>query len=195
MKGTSRQFSLNIHSSLDFKKRETDFNDIWKEYYPKLTVYLKTIYPGVDTEDIVQEILLKVFRTLHRYNPYYSFNTWIYSIARNSALDSLRKSSVSLKVLTSVRSEARQKLMYDNETPEELFIKGEVKTGIAECIENLPETERQISFLKFYEGLTYKEISNILGVPVGTLKYLVHNIKKKVEAHYYKQYGEVYGSR
>jgi len=194
MKGKSKKFSLFFHSSLDIKKRETVFNDIWKEYYPKLTVYLNTAYFLSDTEDLVQEILIKVHNNLHKYNPLYSFNTWIYSIAGNSVKDLLRKNSVSLKMLTAVRAEASHKPLYNNETPEELFLRGEVKTGIKECIGNLPERERQISFLKFYEGLTYKEISKILEIPVGTIKYLVHNIKKNIETHYNKQYGESYGS-
>ncbi len=188
MKGRSKQFALFINSSLETEKRKTVFNDIWKEYYPKLTVYLNTTYPGTETEDVVQDIMLKVYNNLHKYNPFYSFNTWIYSIARNSATDSLRKNLNSLKVLTAAKSEAGCKALYDNETPEELSLSGEIKTGIAKCIETLPERERQITFLKYCEGLSYKEISKIMEIPVGTLKYLVHNIKKNVEVHYNKQY-------
>ena len=193
MKGKSKQFSIFIHSSFDSKKRETVFNDIWKEYYPKLTVYIKTTYSLIETEDVVQEILLKVYNNLHRYNPLYSFNTWIYSITKNCVIDSFRKDSSLLKVLAAVKAEAGSRPFY-NESPEEMLIKLEVKAGLAECIESLPERERQISYLKFYEGLTYKEISKIVGIPVGTAKYLIHNIKKKVEAVYEKQYGEKYGN-
>ena len=194
MKGKSKQFSLFIHSLLGIKKRETVFNDIWKEYYPKLTVYLNTAYFLSDTEDVVQEILLKVYNNLHRYNPIYSFNTWIYSIAKNCAVDSFRKNLITSKVLTAVISDVGIISLNNNETPEKLLIKREIQTCVAECIKNLPERERQITFLKFYEGLSYKEISKIVEIPVGTLKYLVHKIKKKVETYYGEQYGEQYGS-
>ncbi|MCK5200026.1 MAG: sigma-70 family RNA polymerase sigma factor [Spirochaetales bacterium] len=195
MKEKSKKFSLFINSALVTNKREIVFNDIWEEYYPKLTVYIKTTYSLTETEDIVQEILLKVYSNLHRYNPLYSFNTWIYSIAKNCAVDSFRKKSNSSKVLEAVINEAGLNYLYNNESPEKLLIKKEVKTELAECIENLPETERQIAFLKFYEGLTYKEISKIVEIPVGTLKYIVHNIKKKVETYYGKQFEEKYGGQ
>ncbi len=195
MKGKSKQFALFVHSSLDTKKREILFNDIWEEYYPKLTVYLNTTYPGVETEDVMQNIMLKVYNNLNSYNPLYSFNTWIYSIARNSAVDLLRKKSVLNNMLAAVKSEAVYISINDNKTPEELLLKREVKTEIEEWIKKLPERERQISFLKFYEDLTYREISKIMDIPVGTIKYLVHNIKKKIETQYNKQYGgEPYGS-
>jgi len=194
MKGKSRQFALFIHSSLDTKKRETLFNDIWEEYYPKLTVYLNTTYPGTETEDLVQDIMLKVYNNLHKYNYLYSFNTWIYSIARNCVLDLLRKKSVLKNMLAVVKSEAVYKVLNDNETPENLSLKSELKVGIEEWIKNMPERERQISFLKFYEELTYREISKIMDIPVGTIKYLVHNIKKNIETHYNNQFGEHYGS-
>ena len=194
MKGKSKQFALFVHSSLDTKKREILFNDIWEEYYPKLTVYLNTTYPEADTEDLVQDIMLKVYNNLSRYNPLYSFNTWIYSIARNCAVDSFRKKSSSNNLITAVRSELVSKFVNDSENPENLSLKREEKTGIAEWIQNLPERERKITFLKFYEDLTYREISRIMGIPVGTIKYLVHKIKKNIETSYNKQYGESYGS-
>jgi len=194
MKGKSKQIALFVHSSLNTKKREILFNDIWVEYYPKLTVYLNTKYPGIETEDVVQDIMIKVYNKLHTYNPLYSFNTWIYSIARNCAVDLSRKKSVSINIIKEVKSEAVHKSLNNNETMEELSLKREVKTEIAEWIQNLPERERQVSFLKFYEELTYKEISKIMEIPVGTIKYLVHNIKKNIETHYNEQYGEHYGS-
>ncbi len=194
MKGKSKQFALFVHSSLDTKKREILFNDIWEEYYPKLTVYLNTTYPEADTEDLVQDIMLKVYNNLSRYNPLYSFNTWIYSIAKNCAVDSFRKKSSSNNLITAVRSELVSKSFKNSETPEDLSLKREEKTGIAEWIQNLPERERKITFLKFYEDLTYREISRIMGIPVGTIKYLVHKIKKNIETSYNKQYGDSYGS-
>ena len=156
MKGKSNQFELFVHSSMDTKKRETLFNDIWEEYYPKLTVYLKTAYPGTETEDLVQDIMLKVYKNLHSYNPLYSFNTWIYTIARNCAVDSFRKKYVLINTLSVENSDAVSKSLNDNETPEKLSLKSEVKTGIEECISTLPRRERQISYLQFLTNFIYK---------------------------------------
>ncbi len=167
-------------------------NDIWNEFYPKLTVYLKTTYTGIDIEDMVQEILEKVYRKFHTYDPRFSFNTWIYSIARNCVVDSFRKRSSRLKTLSAVKERELHVSSVKNKSPEEISIDKDIKEGIASFIKSLPDKEREIMYLKFYEALTYKEISRILKMPAGTVKYLVHTIKKKAEKFYREQYGDEY---
>lgn len=172
--------------------RDVVFPDIWNEYYPKLTVYLQTTYTGLDTEDMVQEILEKVYRNFHTYNPRFSFNTWIYSIARNCAVDSFRKRNSRLKTLLAVKEREILVFSVKNKSPEKISIDKDIKEGIASFIKSLPEKEREIMYLKFYEELTYKEISRILKMPAGTVKYHVHSIKIKVGNFYTNQFGEKY---
>ncbi len=178
-------------SSLNPKKRDSIFKVIWKEYYPALSIYLKTSFNIKETDDPVQEIMLRVYKKLESYNPIYSFNTWIYSIARNHAIDFLKHESIVRKTAAAAGSLDLIKgetTGTDLQTPESLYMKDELRIGIAGFIGSLPEEERQISFLKYYEELNYRQISLITGIPAGTVKFRVHCIKKKFAVFFGENY-------
>jgi RNA polymerase sigma-70 factor (ECF subfamily) len=170
---------------LKFSQKNDDlFDEIWREYYPKLTVFVNCTCHTSNTEDLVQEIMFKVFKNLKKYNPAYSFNTWIYSIARNHALDSLKKEMTIRKINSTAKIEEELSSHNYRHNPETILLEKELQTDISVYIDSLPEVEREISFLKFHEDLKYKDISRITGIPVGTIKYHVHNIKKKFTQYY-----------
>ena len=163
------------------------FEEIWQEYYPKLTVFLRTSFHFEETDDLVQEIMLKIYSKMETYKPAWSLNTWIYSIARNHAIDSIKKSSSRLRMVENVRAEA---VLADNHSvsTETLVLEKELKESVAVFIAGLPENERQVSFLKYYGEMDYREISRVTGLPVGTIKYLVHRIKMKFAEYYGEHY-------
>ena len=163
------------------------FDEIWAEYYPKITVFLRTSFGVGSPEDLVQEIMLKVFKNLGSYSPAYSFNTWIYSIARNHAIDAMKKEDTARRTMKAVRREAETS-PWSGQTPETILLDKQLRLDIAGYIENLPGIEREISFLKFHENLKYKQISRITGIPAGTVKYHVHNIKSKFADYYGEHY-------
>ena len=87
MKGIKKQIELALSSRGLTDHRNELFEDIWKEYYPGLKIFCRTYLSGSsDLDDVCQEIMLKVFNKLHIYNPLFSFNTWLYAIARNSCI-------------------------------------------------------------------------------------------------------------
>lgn len=163
------------------------FEEIWKEYYPKLTVYLRTSFHFEDTDDLVQDIMMKMHANLHKYNSKWSFSTWIFSIARNHAIDSLKKNTSRLRTVETLKHEAE---IYSSasSSAETILLKNELQTDIAFFISSLPETERQVAFLKYHAEMNYKEISRITGSPEGTIKYHVHNIKNKFAQYYGENY-------
>ncbi|MDC7125191.1 MAG: sigma-70 family RNA polymerase sigma factor [Spirochaetales bacterium] len=164
------------------------FNKIWNEYYPKLTVFLRTSFQISDPDDLVQEIMMKVFKNLNRYNNQYSFNTWLYTIARNHTIDSIRKQSTIRKTEEAAISQAKILPFSSETTPEQIAIKKELQRAVADYIKELPELQRQIAFLRFHEDLKYSEIGKITGIPEGTAKYHIHNIKKDFEQFYGEHY-------
>ena len=169
--------------------KETSFETVWNEYYPKLTVFLQTSFGFSDTEDLVQNIMIKIFRKLDSFNPAYSLSTWIFSIARNSALDEFRKSKRMSSSLEILKSELLVKdKTVESRTPESLFLQKEQNSFLDLFIKKLPQTEREITYLRFYEELQYSEISRITGIPSGTVKYSVHVIKNKLKKHYGEHY-------
>ena len=163
------------------------FEDIWEEYYPKLTVYLRTSFHFSETDDLVQDIMMKVYSNINKYRPSTSFNTWIYSIARNHAIDQLRRNTTQNNMLERVRSDAAVSSQAAVNT-ETRVLRKELKSDIALFIDSLPDNERQVSFLKYYEELGYRDISRITGIPVGTIKYHIHNVKRKFSDYYGENY-------
>ena len=157
---------------------------VWTEYYARLVVFVSLFFRGTrvdsskECEDVVQEIMEKVVLNLHRYNPRYSFNTWIYSIARNHCRDVTRKRTVRSRVATTIEVES---LAARTEGPEELLVRKEEERITERFMASLSEGERQVAFLRFSEGMTYEEIGRILGMPSGTVKYRIHEIRKGLE--------------
>ncbi|MBN2439733.1 MAG: RNA polymerase sigma factor [Spirochaetales bacterium] len=176
-----------LHSG---QTKQNRFSEIWNKYYPKLMVFVIPFFKDktVDAEDAVQEILLRVFQSFSNYDSKYSVSTWIYTIARNYCIDQSRKEIRLNKWEQDVPDNFQDADEYFN--PESLFLKAELKEKIRNLILTLDETDQQICFLYNYEDLNYREISGILKIPVGTIKYRMYKIrdklKKKLETYYEK---------
>lgn len=132
-----------------------------------------------NAEDLFQEIMLKVFQNLSTYNPMYSFNTWIYTIARNHCVNYITKRKLltvdienkSLKGLTPVQTN----------TPANETLDKELYRVIEKIIAQFNEGKRQVAFLYFFEGMKNREIAQILNIPTGTIKSRIHNIRITLE--------------
>lgn len=187
MDGLKEQLKIFSCSFSEKKLREI-FERIWSEYYPKIMVFIQVSFNISDSEDLVQEIMLKVYKNLSDYNPVFSFNTWIFKIARNHVIDRLKKSATEERTIRSLKSDYNISEFNKYGSPESLQLKEVLKKDIQIFIEKLPTPERQVSYLRFYEELKYPEISRITGMPVGTVKSHVHNIRKKLKNYYGDEY-------
>ena len=167
----------NIHKKT--KQRDDLFREIWQIYHGKLQVYVSQFSNNSDDRtDLASEILLKVFESIDRYNSSYSFSTWLYTIARNYQVDLIRKKKIQYEDLddNSVSHE---------QTPEAILIRDSDQQLIKEAVTLLSSLDKEIIFLYFYEELKYREISDITGIPEGTIKYRMSEnrkfLKKKLE--------------
>jgi len=148
------------------------FQAIWERYHPRLQVYFSRSHSGfLETEDMVSEILLYVFESIGTYNSRYAFSTWIYRVARNRFIDRIRKKEIP-------KEEIREDFPEEGETPESLMIKGEEERLVRDAVARLSETDRELVFFHFYENMKLREISTITGIPVGTVKYRMSEIRK-----------------
>lgn len=155
--------------------KEKLLEEIWKNYHSRLQVYVLNFYKGdEDVTDVVSEILLKAFEKIHTYNSSYAFSTWIYSLARHSAIDLMRKKRVLGDSLSGLESS-------DTYSPEILQMKSTERELIRQSVTELDSRDREIVFLHFYEELNYKDISEITGLPEGTIKYRMSEIRKKLK--------------
>ncbi|MDP4092479.1 MAG: sigma-70 family RNA polymerase sigma factor [Bacillota bacterium] len=138
-----------------------------------VTRYKKLIYSIVynmikdreEVNDISQDVFIRIYQALNRYNPEYKFSTWSVKIATNYCLDILRK-----KKIDSVPIDEISHVPNSKDTPESRYIKKEQSRMIREAIEELPEKYRIPIILFHQNGLSYEEITKILNEPMTIVK-------------------------
>lgn len=122
-----------------------------------------------DAEELSQEIFLKVFENLHRYDGRYSFAAWLVSLARNLCIDSYRRRKRE-KSFVHVSDEAVLPLLQAGDDPARNALQKERTKLLFEAIAELPEELSEILVLRDLEGLAYEEIAAALELPDGTVK-------------------------
>lgn len=128
-----------------------------------------------DADDVTQEAFLKAWKYIKKYNAEFSFKTWLFSIARNSAVDLMRKrKSLAFSDLDfpgteeSVRFE--ETIADQSPLPEELYSQKEIGTELSRVLDSLPLNARAVVLLHIVEDMTFEEISKALKEPMNTVK-------------------------
>ena len=184
MPGSVDKWKVFFYSRRDTQSKQDVFDEIWEQYYKRLFFFIRQMV-GEYAEDLLQEIMLKVYQNMEKYNPIYSFNTWVYTVARNHCITYLEKKK---RVKDSKFEEGMKAGPYlTMDTPENGLMHQELHVEIDNFLEKLEPAYRQMAFLRFYEGFTLKKIAQIVDVPYGTVKSRLHLIrkalKKKLEAY------------
>lgn len=126
-----------------------------------------------DALDLSQEIFLKVFGALDRYNPAYKFSTWLFRIAGNAAIDHLRKRRPRTVPLEVQDADGRMSSLEYKSSDLDPY--GELRnvergSAIARAIAALPAEFRELITLRHFGGLSYEEIADVKQMPLGTVK-------------------------
>ncbi|RYM01484.1 RNA polymerase sigma factor SigW [Sporolactobacillus sp. THM7-7] len=131
-----------------------------------------------EAEDLSQETFIRAYHHIDQFDINRKFSTWIFRIATNLSIDWLRKKKPDVSLDAEVPGTdglALKALLASEEAlPEELVIQGEMERFIQQEIELLPEKYRTAVVLKYIQDLSLKEISEIMGIPVGTVKTRIH---------------------
>lgn len=132
-----------------------------------------------DADDVLQNTLLKAWKNLHKFRAEAALKTWLYRIATNEALTFLnRKKRQAHQDVEDIQNDLRHSLREGKHIDGE-----EIQIQLQEAIIRLPERQRLVFNMRYYEELKYDEISAILGVTTGGLKASYHHAVKKIE-HY-----------
>ncbi len=115
-----------------------------------------------DARDVTQDTLIKVMRNLHRYDPDRKFSTWVFGIARNTAIDETRRRK---RVGPPPLKEPR----YEGPGPLDLNVRAQRAERLHVSLEQLPPKYREILVLYHFEHLKYREIADALDLPIGTV--------------------------
>jgi len=124
-----------------------------------------------DASDFTQEVFLKVFRNISRFEGRSRLSTWLYKIAYNTAVNSVTRKK-------EYHSLVEDEIVIDNDTPERRLYRGIARDAVLEAIKELPERFRVCVDLFFFYDRSYQEIEIITGYPVNTIKSHVFRAKK-----------------
>lgn len=127
-----------------------------------------------EAHDLAQEIFVKVYLALDRYDPKYQFSTWLFRIAQNSAIDAIRKKAIFEVPLTrndDDESEARDREFADDGiSPYRALKNKQLGSAIDTAVEKLPPDYRELIQLRHFAELSYEEIASMKKLPLGTVK-------------------------
>lgn len=144
------------------------FGELVSRYEEKLLRYGRKFLSGPeDIEDIVQDVFIRAYENLQSYDPDQPFSPWIYRIAHNAFVNRLRKAShspITLPDFDTILSHSA----YEDPAPRERQQK-DMKQQVERGLEGIPPKYREALILYYIEELSYKEIAEVLQVPMGTV--------------------------
>ena len=134
---------------------------------------------GDDTNDLIQEIFVKAYLHLSSYDRRYAFGQWIYTIARNTFIDYVRKRRDDLSI-DNTRGEYTRQPVSLTPNPEESIINVQQRRQIEENLEKMSPKYRRLIELRFFKDLSYEEIAEQLNLPLGTVKTQIHRARTQL---------------
>jgi RNA polymerase sigma-70 factor, ECF subfamily len=161
------------------QQRETAFAMLVKKYRQRLYWHLrKMVVIHEDADDLLQNTFIKVWNNLGNFRGDASLFTWLYRIATNEALNHLNKKRTEL--LNSF--EDLENVMTGRLDADPLFSGDEIQRRLQKSILTLPDKQRLVFNMKYYDNLKYEEMAEILETSVGALKASYFHAVRKIEA-------------
>lgn len=152
---------------------------------PVIATIFRFLGPGYrrEVEDLAQEVFLKVFRAIDKFDPSRAkFTTWVYTFVRNHCFDVLKKRRLKTTSMHAVGADETDRDFPDNRElqPTEDLENSELGRRIGEALATLGEDQRMVFVLREYESLDYREIASITGVNEGTVKSRLFRAKESL---------------
>lgn len=173
-------FSANAKNDFNLVTRAKDgdqkaYAELMQRY--KDSIYfmtLKMVNNKDDAMDRTVETFAKAFENIDRYKPEFAFSTWLFRIATNNCIDFIRKRKlnvVSIHTMGDDEGDDRPlQIKSDTLNPEEASIKKQQNEAIRNIVDKLPSRYKTLIILRYFDELTYEEISEQLDLPLGTVK-------------------------
>lgn len=158
--------------------RNYAYNLIVRKYQERLYWHIRRmVVTHEDADDVTQNSLIKAWKGLHKFKEESQLYTWLYRIATNESITFLnKKKKIFFIPINDVERELSESLESD-----EQYSGDEIQLTLQKAILTLPEKQRLVFNMRYYDELKYDEISKILGTSVGALKASYHHAVKKIE--------------
>lgn len=169
-----------IEKLRDPESRNYGFNLLVRKYQQRIYWHIrKMVIDHDDADDLVQEVFIKVWKNIDGFREDAQLYTWIYRIATNECLNFLRKKRTRFFLpIHDVERELTQKLKSNVELDG-----NEVQLKLQKALLKLPDKQRLVFNMKYFEDLKYEDIAKITNTTVGSLKANYHHAVKKIEEY------------
>lgn len=185
--GGEVKHTLSKASELDqeiieqFRNEETRnyaFNLLVREYQKRLYWHIrKIIIDHDDTDDVLQNVFIKVWRNLENFKAESQLFTWMYRIATNESINFLNQK----KKRAGIPLDDVSAFLANNLESDSYYKGDEIQTKLQKAILTLPDKQRIVFNMKYFDEMKYEEMSKILETSVGALKASYHHAVKKIE--------------
>ena len=167
------------------------FDSLVKRYYGSVyNMIAHSVRTHEEREDLIQEIFIKVYRSIGKFRFQASFSTWLFRITRNMLIDRSRKKSL-IQVSTETEegvSTIGERLEDTRANPEGRFMESDADSALRSALVKLDEDHKQILILREMEGLSYKEITEVLGINIGTVKSRLARAREELKIQLMESY-------
>jgi RNA polymerase sigma-70 factor (ECF subfamily) len=170
--------SLRDFSDVDLisrviRGREDGFEELVRRYQRPIVGYIYRMLGDYDSAlDVTQEVFIKIYGSIEKYSSEYKFSTWAYRIAHNAAIDHMRRNPINSQSLETESENGAYQLQFESPepTPEQNRERSEWRTEIDAVVKCLPTAYRELILLRHSRDLSYDEIADVTGLPLGTVK-------------------------
>jgi RNA polymerase sigma-70 factor (ECF subfamily) len=171
---------LIIASFKNEASRELAFTQLVRKYQERLYWHIRRmVVEHEDSNDILQNVFIKVWKNLADFRQESNLYTWMYRIATNETLTWIEQK----KKRTSVSLSENEEVFAEKLEAQNGFDNSKIEWKLQKAIQTLPEKQRIVFNLRYYDEMPYEQMAEVLGTSVGALKASYHHAVKKVEAY------------
>ena len=160
-------------------QRELAFKELVNSYSERLYWHVRRfLCSHEDTDDLLQDIFVKIWSSLSSFRGESQLYTWLYRIATNESLNFLQKQ----KIRSALRFESMSPKIEEKIDEDTLMDGDQLQRDLMKAIQRLPSKQRTVFNKRWFDNLSYEDISEILGTSVGALKASYHFASEKIKA-------------
>jgi len=162
------------------KQADQAFSELVSLYKERLYWHIRNMVKNhEDANDVLQNTFIKVFRYIKNFKGDSKLYSWMYRIATNESITFLNKKAKKLQL----SDQELQDQLIDNLESDVYFEGDKIQIALQKALNTLPEKQRQVFNMKYFQDLKYKEIAEILEVTEGACKSNYHHATKKIEEY------------
>ena len=163
---------------------ESAFTEIFARYKrPVLNFALRLLQNRADAEDVTGEVFMTLYTKKHAYQPQAKFSTWLFTVARNACISRMRKRKRTFSMwFMSRETGAVEEIEFPSDAQDsgEQLLEQERARMVRQCVQQLPQQQKEALILREYQGFRYDDIAQIMGCSVDNVKIWIYRARQNL---------------